>query len=193
MAAGPIRERHLRINPGVRALKRELGPLAWAVLEDVAFDATDEAGRMVAATSSRRVAENLGVTPGTAARALRRLRSAGLVAYARLDGAAGRFGLGVYVLTPPPGVEVLGATETAIPCLVRPCPGEPCVADRPRVKPKAVADNAPADRPAQAAAGRRAQTRRGLADTAERARIDQLSILDLTDNRDVEPTATQQP
>jgi hypothetical protein len=38
---------------------------AWAVLEDVAMDAMATAHGLVATTSARRVAEHLGVTPGT--------------------------------------------------------------------------------------------------------------------------------
>jgi len=85
---------HLAIAPDARALKRQLGPTAWAVLEDVALDARlDDAGRLVATTSSRRVAENLGLTSGTVSRALGRLRSLGLVEYARESGTGGRFGV----------------------------------------------------------------------------------------------------
>lgn len=103
----PAAERHLVVAVSARELKRQLGPMAWAVLEDVALDAeADEAGRLVATTSTRRVADNLGLTPGTTARALARLRSMGLVSHTRHDGPAGRFGLSAYVLAAIPGVEV---------------------------------------------------------------------------------------
>ena len=102
------------IRAGARSLKRELGPLVWAVLEDVALEARpDGAGRSLAATSSRAVAEHLGVTPGTAAKALARLRSLGLVDHARQAGEAGRFGLSVYVLGDVPGLEVVGGNDLA--------------------------------------------------------------------------------
>ncbi|HET9442935.1 MAG TPA: hypothetical protein VFO65_06400 [Acidimicrobiales bacterium] len=79
------------------------------VLEDVALDAAGDAdGRLLAATSARQVAEHLGVSPGSAAKALARLRSLGLVTHDRQPGPAGRFGLSLYRLLPPPGIEVVG-------------------------------------------------------------------------------------
>lgn len=138
----------MRIAPASRALKRRLGPMAWAVLEDVALDASlDDAGRLVATTSTRRVAENLATTPGTAARALSRLRALGLVTFTRQSGAAGRFGLSAYLLGPLPGVEVgpvlaepapskdrVGRPDVVrpgavSPCAATPCPGAPRVED----------------------------------------------------------------
>lgn len=155
----PGGDRHLRVAVSARALKRQLGPMAWAVLEDVALDAAlDEAGRLVATTSTRRVAENLALTPGTAARALGRLRSLGLMSYARQDGPAGRFGLSAYVLGPLPGIEVrtghdeiaegsdhagtdpgVNRPGTAGPRAARPRPVEPRVGDTPMVASPAVA------------------------------------------------------
>lgn len=78
--------------------------MAWTVLEDLALDAvTDDTG-VRARTSARRVAEHLDVQPGTAARALARLRDEGLVSLAREVGPAGRFGLSVYRLVAIPGL-----------------------------------------------------------------------------------------
>lgn len=112
-----------------------MGPTAWAVLEDVALDASlDDAGRLVSTTSSRRIADNLGMTAGTAARSLGRLRALGLVSYTRHDGAAGRFGLSAYVLGPVPGLDVVDPADTpaiAGPRPVPPRPASPHV-DRPR-------------------------------------------------------------
>lgn len=124
----PDAGRHLVVAASCRHLKRRLGPMAWAVLEDVALDAAaDEAGLLVATTSSRAVAENLGLTPGTAARALGRLRSLGLVSFTRHDGPAGRFGLAAYVPAAVPGLEVRTGTGdmTQRPRAVSPCAGEP--------------------------------------------------------------------
>jgi len=61
-------------------MRRQLGPAAWAALEDVLSDVTiDESGRLTARTSARRVAVGLGVSKDTAARALARLVDAGLL------------------------------------------------------------------------------------------------------------------
>lgn len=122
--AGSTREvegLNLVIAPGARALKRQLGPTGWAVLEDVALDARlDDAGQLVATTSSRRVAKNLGLTPGTAARALGRLRSLGLVDYVRQSGTAGRFGVSAYVLGALPGIELIAADQDRPPSPAQP-------------------------------------------------------------------------
>ena len=114
------------LGPAARELRRALRPIEWVVLEDVALDARrDGTGALVAPTSARRVAEHLALTPGAVARALARLRSAGLVTHARQAGPAGRFGLSAYVLGPVPGLEVLAPESD------RPCPSPPHV-ERPR-------------------------------------------------------------
>lgn len=98
----------LVITAASAGLRRVLRPIEWMVLEDVALDARlDRAGVLVAATSARRVAEHLGLTPGAAARALAGLRTAGLVTHHRQPGPAGRFGLSAYILLAPPGVAVV--------------------------------------------------------------------------------------
>ena len=128
------------VGPGCRELRRSLRPLEWMVLEEVALDARrDDAGDLVAATSARRVAERLGLTPGAVARALARLRAAGLVTHARQAGPGGRFGLSAYVLGAIPGLDVMEATEVPAgaqprPVSPRPLPPHPASpnAERPR-------------------------------------------------------------
>lgn len=100
-----------------RPLRRSLRPLAWVILEEVALDAVVEDGRLVARTSGRRVAEHLGINPGTAAETLRLLARRGLVRLEREKGPAGRFGLSVYQLAPVAGM-----------CVVRPCTADPSMA-----------------------------------------------------------------
>lgn len=108
------------------------------VLEDVALDATDYGnGGLAAATSARQVAEHLGVSPGSAARALSRLRSLGLVTHDRQPGPGGRFGLSLYRLVPPPGIEVVGESgststlpDTGAPRVGSPGTASPRAAER---------------------------------------------------------------
>ena len=84
-----------------RVLKRRLGPVAWAVLEDILLDAVLQDRRWLAATSTRGVADHLGLTPGTVARALARLCADGLVHREdQRDTRTGRFGESVYVVEP---------------------------------------------------------------------------------------------
>jgi hypothetical protein len=101
-------------------LRRKLRPQAWVTLEDVAMEAVVEDGRLVAHTSSRRVAERLGVDVGTAAAALRALRERGLLVLERESGQAGRFGLSVYVLGSIAGLSVV-KPRASCPCVDCPC------------------------------------------------------------------------
>jgi DNA-binding transcriptional ArsR family regulator len=94
------------ISAASRPLRRQLRPLVWVILEEVALEAVTEGRRLVARTSARQVAERLGVDPGTAAGALRVLRRKGLLLLEREHGPAGRFGLSVYVLGSPAGLTV---------------------------------------------------------------------------------------
>jgi DNA-binding transcriptional ArsR family regulator len=108
----------VELTPASRDVRRRVGPMAWAVLEDLVLDArVDEHGVVVAGSSARQVAANLGVEPGTAARALRRLRDEGFVVLVREAGSDGRFGLSAYQLA-----EIAGLTITACdsPCVVQP-------------------------------------------------------------------------
>ena len=147
------------VGPASAELRRALRPIEWVVLEDVALDARpDGQGALVAATSARRVAERLGLTPGAAAAALARLRSAGLVTHARQAGRAGRFGLSAYVLGPVPGVEVLGADDRTPPAAAPPDVAPPPTAAPHVVEPHMVA--AGGAEPTASSGTRTAQARR---------------------------------
>jgi hypothetical protein len=109
--------RRLILTVESRVLKRSLGPTAWAVLEDVVLDAVQEEGRWLARTSTRCVADHLGLTPGTVARSMARLCTEGIVHREdRRDVNTGRFGESVYV------VESLAG--------LRPCVDLPHTVDR---------------------------------------------------------------
>jgi hypothetical protein len=100
-----------------RALIRQVGPTAWAVLQDVSLDARREDDLWVAQTSVRRVAGHLGLTPGTVARSLARLCAAGLLHREdRRDAGSGRFVASVYVVVP---------TRVISPCVDLPYTVEP--------------------------------------------------------------------
>jgi DNA-binding transcriptional MocR family regulator len=86
------------------ALRRQLGPTAWCVLECLRERAAD--GR-VAEASVRALAAELGVAKNTAHRAIATLVRAGLIEAEQCREADGRFQAGRYVLhrpepTPPP-------------------------------------------------------------------------------------------
>lgn len=192
----------LRVGPASRELRRTLRPIEWVVLEDVALVARrDGAGRLVAPTSARLVAEHLSLTPGVVARALARLRREGLLTYAREVGPAGRFGLSTYVVSTVPGLDVVEPTDG------RPCPSPPCPAPpqmdgpgavdahmvaaappRPVALVAAVDDVAAEERPRSTGGG--AANKRGRRPASKPA-VTQLSILDAT--RDCERVPNQEP
>jgi len=107
--------------PSVRDVLTSMRPVIWLVLEDVALDAYWRDGQLVAPTSARRVAEDLGIEPGTAASALRVLRDRDVVELSRAVGPDGRFGLASYVVHLPLGIELL------MPSSVSPETSEPRV------------------------------------------------------------------
>jgi DNA-binding IclR family transcriptional regulator len=94
------REPSLVINVPARELRRSVGLTAWAALEELLLDATSAApGSVSTQVSARVLADRLGVSKDTAARALRCLISAGLVRREdHRDSTRGVFARSVYVL-----------------------------------------------------------------------------------------------
>ncbi len=90
--------RQLVLTDAARGLRRQLGPTAWTVLEELLLDATD-GEPMVVETHVRRIADGVGISKDTAARALRRLIAHGVVTRrSARDLRSGCFGHSVYVL-----------------------------------------------------------------------------------------------
>jgi hypothetical protein len=89
-------EPRIVLGNDARQLRRQLGATAWAVLEDLL---TDAAADVVVSSNVRRVAEHVGVSKDTAARALKRLIHVGLVERAEIArSSAGVFAPGAYAL-----------------------------------------------------------------------------------------------
>jgi len=72
-------------------LVRRVGPTGWSVLTVLALDAESAAGHIVVRASARSLAARLQLDKDTFARALTRLRDAGLVVHE-----PGRFTPGIY-------------------------------------------------------------------------------------------------
>lgn len=91
-------------------LRRALGPSAWLVFEEMLLRSTTERGERIAHVSVRSMALALGVAKDTVARALSRLRDAGLVSPAQPKNERGLFDAGSYVIDVPEGLA-LSASE----------------------------------------------------------------------------------
>jgi DNA-binding transcriptional MocR family regulator len=103
-----------------RVVCRAVGATAWAVLCDVTLDAQPDAhGRLVVATNVRRIADHLGISKDTAARALARLTNAGLIGRQSGRSSTGRFTASAYVVH-------LGDASGIILLAGRSCPEGPC-------------------------------------------------------------------
>jgi hypothetical protein len=113
-------DRGIVVRPEARVVMAAYRPAVWLVLQDVALDAEWHAGRLLAATSARLIAEHLRLDPSTAAAALRVLRDAGLVQLGQATGPDGRFGLASYTVSLPDGVETL-APKPIEPRAEKPC------------------------------------------------------------------------
>jgi DNA-binding transcriptional MocR family regulator len=96
---GPAGERSLVITSTARTLRRSVGLTAWAVLEELLLDAESTGTEFTTQASTRAIAQRLGISKDTAATALRRLASMGLVRRQdRRDAVRGIFARSVYVV-----------------------------------------------------------------------------------------------
>ena len=104
--------RTLLLGSSSIALRRMLGPTAWIVLEEIALRSTVVGERRVARVSIRTIAGSLGIAKDTAARAVRRLRAAGVVTGVQQRTAAGVFDTGVYVICVAPEIIAVKMSST---------------------------------------------------------------------------------
>jgi hypothetical protein len=103
------------VSAASRTLRRQLRPLDWVVLEEVALDAVDEDGRLVARTSARQIAERLRVDAESAHRALRSLRRRGILGLEPDRSSSVRFELSLYVLASTSGLTVITSRPAQAP------------------------------------------------------------------------------
>jgi hypothetical protein len=92
-------------SPEVAALRRRVGPVAWCALEVLMTRRNLADDGFVVEASVRLVAGALAVATNTAQRALKTLRSAGVIEPAQARGAGGRFGATGYRLHLPAEVQ----------------------------------------------------------------------------------------
>jgi hypothetical protein len=93
-----------------RRVRRELGPTAWVVLEElVAAARPGDGGQLVATVTARGLAAELGIGRDAAVAVLSRLRRHGLISFtADRQAGTGRFGTGGYVVSATAAAVVSG-------------------------------------------------------------------------------------
>lgn len=105
-------ERRLVIGAASIEIRRRVGPTAWAVFEELALSSVGTRDACTASVSVRSLATRLGMSKDTVARAVRRLRGAGLVSAEQARSSAGTFAVGSYRLHLP---ESVALAASAVP------------------------------------------------------------------------------
>jgi hypothetical protein len=111
--------RRLVIDAGSNELRRQLGPTGWVVFEELLLASTGPSADCHATVSVRALAGELGLAKDTVARALVRLRHAGLVSAHQSRAASGAFATGGYTLTFPSSIDVDDHVPPAAPRVSR--------------------------------------------------------------------------
>ncbi len=99
-------ERRITLTGATGELRSRLGPTAWVVFEELLLASTGNRDGCAASVSIRTLAGRLGLAKDTVARALARLRRAGLVTAHQTRAGSGVFATGFYTLHVPTSVTV---------------------------------------------------------------------------------------
>ena len=99
--------RSVVVSPYARELRRRLGPTAWTVLEELVSASQGDADDCYSTATVRSLAADLGLSKDTVARALVRLRTAGIIAARQDRRPAGTFATGLYRISIPGAIELL--------------------------------------------------------------------------------------
>ena len=108
-----ITARSVVVGAASSDLRRALGPTSWMVLEELWLRSAGTADECVARVSIRALADALGLAKDTVARAIRRLRDAGLVTVTQRRTNAGVFDTGTYLIALPDSVTLVASAPTA--------------------------------------------------------------------------------
>ncbi|MCB0966642.1 MAG: helix-turn-helix domain-containing protein [Ilumatobacter sp.] len=99
-------ERRITLTGATGELRSRLGPTGWVVFEELLLASTGNRDGCVASVSIRTLAGRLGMAKDTVARALVRLRRAGLVTAHQSRTDSGVFATGSYTLHVPACITV---------------------------------------------------------------------------------------
>ena len=94
-------------------LRRELGPTSWMVLEEMLVRSTGAGHECIAPVSVRALGASLGLAKDTTARAVRRLRDAGVVTAVQQRTTVGVFATGSYRIAVPEHIALVLSAPTA--------------------------------------------------------------------------------
>jgi len=112
--------RRIELDAASLELRRQLGPTAWVVFEELLLASTGTAQACEATVSVRALAARLGLAKDTIARALTRLRHAGLVTAAQSRSTTGVFATGHYRLHIPDSITLADHATAPSPITSRP-------------------------------------------------------------------------
>ncbi|MFZ9042106.1 MAG: hypothetical protein ACO225_10555 [Ilumatobacteraceae bacterium] len=98
--------RRLELDSASLELRRQLGPTAWMVLEELLLASTGSVGSCDAEVSVRALAARLGLAKDTIARAMTRLRRVDLVTASQTRTTTGVFATGRYRLHVPDAITL---------------------------------------------------------------------------------------
>jgi DNA-binding transcriptional MocR family regulator len=108
-------ERRVVLTAGTVELRRRLDPAGWVVFEQLLLESTSNGDTCDASVSVRSLAAQLGLSKDTVARALTRLRRAGLIDASQSRTATGAFTTGQYRLHVPDSITVTDDTPSPTP------------------------------------------------------------------------------
>lgn len=118
----PADPTNLTLGASAPWVRRNVGPVAWAVLEALAEHAVIDGATTMSYRSVRDIAADLHLANDTVARALRRLADHGFARHRCDRSITGRFATGHYLLTLPPDVLTPIAANPSTPSTKRPRP-----------------------------------------------------------------------
>ena len=119
MSADPASRRAGVVDASSRDLRCTLGPTAWLVFEELLLCSTEDGDGCVAVVSVRSLAGSLGLAKDTVARAVGRIRDAGLVSVEQQRADTGMYSVGTYRIITPDSIRPVVSSQPASPASLK--------------------------------------------------------------------------